>query len=328
MKKINDDLKNDNCLPLYFVYGNEKYLLNNVKNKFISKFSNQFELKSYIFDEDNFDINDCINKININPFLSTKKLLVFENVNLFNKDVDEVFYTSINNNLEINTILFLEDNYDIKKNKKNNLYKLVEQYGYVLNINNQAENILIKYVEKKLNQNKISYNELTIKYFLQKVGNDLFNISNELDKLISYVEEKKILDKEDIDLLTSDVINNNVWDLIAAINNKNVNLVLKIYSNLLYLNEKAESIFNSVKYNYKQLINIKYLLLRNRTLNEIIEMEKLERIPRFVVQNIIKLAKSIDFDFLFDKINKISYLTKDYKTGMIDKDLAAILLII
>lgn len=325
MQKLNADLKNNNLLPAYLLHGQEDFLLKYFKKEFIKKFDDEFGMNLSIFNDDNFNIDDAVDRITTNPFFADKKLIVFDNINIFDKDIDEKFINAINLGMNVNVILFIM-NADLKI-KKNNLYKLIEEIGYILNIDYQTEENLIKYILKKIKPYNKQIDKKTASYLIAKVGTDLYTISNELDKIISYAYDLDVIDKKHIDAIATTNVNNNIWDLINAINNNNTKQVVDLYSKLISLNETSESIFNSIRFNYKRLMNVKDLVDKNKTLNEIIEKENL-KLPRFVVSKIIDIARNTDNNFLYKKISNISKYTKLYKTGDIDNNLAVELLLV
>ena len=323
MKKINEDIKNNNILPFYLIYSEEDYLLTDIKNKFIKKFDDGYDLNLSIYNDNNYKIEELMDKINTNPFFADKKLIVIEKIGLFNADVPDEFINALQNGAAVNVILFVESN----EIKKNNLYEFIKDNGYVSNLNITSEDIN-KFIIKKLKKENIQISQSNANYNIDRTGNELYNVTNEVDKLISFLDGREVVEKKDIDDIITVNVDNTVWDLINAINNSNTKLVFEMYSRLILLNVANESIFSSVKYNYRQLLNVKDLVDRKKTTQEIIENEKMFKLPKFVVQKIIGIARNTDINFLYHKIDRLSELTKSYKTGDISNDLAVELLLV
>ena len=323
MKKINEDIKNNNILPFYLIYSEEDYLLTDIKNKFIKKFDDGYDLNLSIYNDNNYKIEELMDKINTNPFFADKKLIVIEKIGLFNADVPDEFINALQNGAAVNVILFVESN----EIKKNNLYEFIKDNGYVSNLNITSEDIN-KFIIKKLKKENIQISPSNANYIIDRTGNELYNVTNEVDKLISFLDGREVVEKKDIDDIITVNVDNTVWDLINAINNSNTKLVFEMYSRLILLNVTNESIFSSVKYNYRQLLNVKDLVDKKKTTQEIIENEKMFKLPKFVVQKIIGIARNTDINFLYHKIDRLSELTKSYKTGDISNDLAVELLLV
>ena len=67
--------------------------------------------------------------------------------------------------------------------------------------------------------------------------NNLYIITSELDKLFIY-KDNKVITKDDIKVVTSRIINTNIFDLIDSIVRKNIDKALELYDDLLVVNEE------------------------------------------------------------------------------------------
>ena len=59
-----------------------------------------------------------------------------------------------------------------------------------------------------------------MEYFLGKTGDDMENITSELDKVISYTLGRDIITEEDIDAVCITQVTNKIFDMITAIANR------------------------------------------------------------------------------------------------------------
>ena len=83
-------------------------------------------------------------------------------------------------------------------------------------------------------------------YFLQKVGDDMFQIKNETDiKLIADVGEKEEITKEDIDAITSGEVQDKIFDLVDAIARGNKPAALGYYNDLITFKRTTNAYFIS-----------------------------------------------------------------------------------
>ena len=58
---------------------------------------------------------------------------------------------------------------------------------------------------------------MDINIFINRVGNNIDNIKNELDKLMLYKINDKVINNSDIMLLTEENTDNSVYDLVSAL---------------------------------------------------------------------------------------------------------------
>ena len=155
----------------------------------------------------------------------------------------------------------------ITTNKLNNRLKLT---SLVLD---KFRHIKVKEISPSLflkdNIKGYKMDNITINYFLNKVGKDFNMIYEELNKLKSYKLDDKIITKEDIDLVTNQNIEASIFDLIDAIIRKDkVKSYVKVLSNLsdfeiskmLDTKEYPVKLARGKGYSYKknELLNLLY----------------------------------------------------------------------
>ena len=64
---------------------------------------------------------------------------------------------------------------------------------------NQTEKVLLRWIAALLGKEKKQIRENNARYFLQKTGDDMFQIKNEIDKLIAYAGDREEITQADID---------------------------------------------------------------------------------------------------------------------------------
>ena len=95
-----------------------------------------------------------------------------------------------------------------------------------------------------------------MRFFLERVGDDMFQIKNETDKLISYVGERPEITREDIEAITSGEVQNKIFDLVAAIAEGNKRQALAYYDDLILLKEPPMRILFLIVRQYRILLLI------------------------------------------------------------------------
>ncbi len=77
----------------------------------------------------------------------------------------------------------------------------------------------------------------TMRSFLYRCGSDMYTLKNELEKLISYVGERKEITIHDLEQLTSSQTTNQIFVMLEAIARKQREKVLTLYYDLIELRE-------------------------------------------------------------------------------------------
>lgn len=320
IKIIKDDIKNNKLMPYYLFFGEETYLINDIKQSIIKHFNNSNNMNISIYNDNNFDEKKIKEKLSQYGLFQEKKIIIFENLNLFDiklKRINDSIYNKLTENTDNNIIIFIENNVD----KRNKLYKfLQENKAIILEINELPENIIIKFIQEKINkENKKFENENLLLYFLTLVGSNIYNIKNEIDKLLLYTNNKSIITNEVIDNITSIQIEEKIFKMIEMINNKNYNMALKLYSDLLYNKVPIELIIYNLKRNYLHILKIKSMKKENKTLSYMVDNLKLQQ---WQVNNIINFEKKYTENDIINKIETITDIDTKLKTGRLNREIA------
>ena len=182
---------------MYLFYGIEKYLIEEEIKKMSSSI-NELNIIKYNLEETN--LKDIIEDACTVSLFSDKKLIIVENAYIFTGTVNkklpiqdtkilEEYYQHINPDSDI---IFIVDKDKIDTRKKiTSLMKekgVIKEFNKVLNLNN--------FILEKFKPYKIS-NNLT-KLFLDRVGNHLDIITNEIEKIKTYKGDNLEITENDI----------------------------------------------------------------------------------------------------------------------------------
>lgn len=330
IKRIKDNIKKDNFVPYYLIYGEEGYLINDLKKTIIDHFDKMSNINISVFNEDNYDEIKIKEKLSQFGFLTEKKIIIFENLNLFDiKSKHSTFIDLIDYINDDNIIIFIEYNKDKVDNKKNKsaidkrckLYKvLTEKDNFeIIECNNLSFNNLTKYINDRLYNVKKKFDkEDNLRYFIELVGNDLYNIKNEIDKLIYYTEDRYLITKEDIDNITSSVSEEKIYQMIDMINEKDFANALKLYSTLVYNNTAIELIIGIMKKNYLNMYKVKAMIAEGKSFKDIANNLSIED---WRVNKIVSSVRNFSDEYILKKINLLIDIDKKLKTGRLNRDI-------
>jgi DNA polymerase-3 subunit delta len=221
---------------IYLLYGEEPYLIEE-EIKIIASSVLEPSEKAIKYDMTEDDLSNALEDLNTTSLFGNSKVIVCNNCyfltsksNDIEQDVSELTMLL---DKELDSILILTVDYKLDERKK--VVKELLKKSNIKCFGKLKEYELINFIEKKFNEYKIDIN--VIKYFLSYVGSDLGIIMSEIEKLKLYKEEK-IITIEDIDNISSKALNDNIFDLVDAVVNKDVNRALSIYDDLIILNEE------------------------------------------------------------------------------------------
>ena len=168
----------------YLIYGVDKYLIDKEIDKIIKK--NKIDNNSiirYSLNEDSID--NILEDANTFNLFSDTKLIIVNDANIFTSSNDiltDKIINYLNNYNDKSYLVFtlLSDKIDNRKK----ITKVMSDKGNVIDLN--KKDIDTNYIISYLKENGYQINMSDARMILNKVGNNLFSINNELDKLMLF----------------------------------------------------------------------------------------------------------------------------------------------
>lgn len=301
---------------IYLIYGDEEYFINNEINNLKSKYSD-YDIITYDMVESN--ISDAIEDASMISLFSSNKLIICYNCYFLTSvkcDIDHNVDLLISYmKTDSDSILVLIVNSEIDNRKK--VVKELNNFN-VIKCNKLKEYEIISFIKDYCKNNGFKIEDAAIKVFLNKLIDNLYIITNELDKLFLYKNDK-LITKSDIDLVTSKMININIFDLVNSIVDKKIDESLRLYDELLLINEEEIKLIVTLANQFRLIYQVKTMLKSGYS--EIDISKKLDIHPYR-----IKIANSvnINLDDCLRYIKDLSILDEEIKTGKIDKKMGFI----
>lgn len=306
---------------IVFLFGQDTYRsyqeLKKIFEHYKKNQKKEVDLKILDLKEKNFE--DFKTEISFSSVFAEKKLIVLKNV-FSNRAFQEKFLREIECFSKAKeTILFYEEG-DIKEKS---FFQAVKKHGKWQEFQPLEDWSLKVWIKRELKKLGAEIEEEALRKLIEFVGNDLWQISNEMKKLVNYTNGK-IIKKEEIELLVRPKIERDIFRALEAIAGKDKKTALKLIKNHLARGEKVSYLLAMIKYQFKNLLIIKDLLERKTSFQII--LKKLQ-IPRFVFQKNLALAKKFTLSQLKNIYRKIFKGDLAIKTGKIDPETVLDLLI-
>ena len=298
---------------IYLIYGDEDYFINLEIEKLKKKYSS-YDIVKYDMLESN--IKDAVEDASMISLFSSNKLILCYNCTFLTTikcDIDHKTDDLLKyiNNPNIDSIVVLLVNSELLDNRK----KIVKELSKsnVIKCNKLKNYELDSFIKNYCKDNLFTIDSDAINLFKEKLSDNLFIITSELNKLFIYKDNNKIT-KEDIKIVTSTMINSDIFDLINAIINKNLDKALELYDDLLKINEEEIKLIITLANQFRLIYQVKTMYKMGFSENDIVS--KLGVHPYRV-----KLSNNVDInlDECTFYLKKLSVLDEEIKTGKIDK---------
>ncbi|MBR1742827.1 MAG: DNA polymerase III subunit delta [Lachnospiraceae bacterium] len=251
-KDIEKDIKEHSFHSVYLIYGEEGYLVRKyrelLKNAVLGS---EDEMNYSYFQGKGIDLAEVRDIGSTLPFFSDYRFLFMEETG-FCKTASDV--TEILEGLPESTIvLFVEKEVD----KRNKLYKYIAKNGLVSEMKAMSEKETLQFIAAELGKGKKRIKESTAKYLYGQVNSSLFNLRNELQKLIAYSGDRVEVTQEDIDAICCKEVTDHMFQMLDAVAEGDSRRTLHFYRELLVLQEEPLKILNLLFRHCNILLQIK-----------------------------------------------------------------------
>lgn len=275
-------------------------------------------LNNIEYDDNNkiiYDMNvnsfmDVIEEVSMVSLFSSIKVIIVNNFSLDKINDGELDYLEkyINSNNKDGYIILISDKVDARKKS----YKVFKDNFKIIEVNKIDNNNILDYIVNKVKDSKFKIDMINIEYFLSKVGNDINNINNELEKLFIYKEDSKVITREDIDMLVFDNIDNVIYEFTNAILDCDYDKVKIMYDKFMLDNVSLDYLLSTIAGSFRNSLIIKLLYNKNMSYFDI---GKIIGKKEYYVKKMIDRLYRYSIDDISNYINKLAIIDREFKSG-------------
>ena len=245
---------------IFFFYGEDSFRshqkIKTIADKFKTNVGGDGHNVEYL-DGDTLKIEDFYNSVRSGGFLVEKKLIIIRDIfsNKKLKDIqDEIikFLKTQKDTVEENYIIFYQSG---KADARGKLYKALKKFKFTEEFNILPTPKLISWIKKKVENNKKEITTQAINLLLTYIGNNLWQLNQEINKLSNYCEKE--IKEDDIKKLVHAKTDDNIFNLVDAIGNKNKKLSLSLIEEQLDSGIAIQYIITMIIRQFRLIIKVK-----------------------------------------------------------------------
>lgn len=321
MKSLNEDIKTGSFKQVYLLFGEEEYLKNQYKNRLHRAILSEDDTMNFSsFEGKGVDVRQIIDQAETLPFFADHRMILIEQSGFFKNASPEL--AEYIPQIPAETILvFVEKDVD----KRGKLYKAVQKKGRAVELGRQDEKTLQAWVLGMLKKEKRTITRDALTLFLEKSGNDMENIANELEKLLTYTHGKDAVEYADVEEICTVTTESRVFDMIRAVAEKKQKQALDLYYDLLSLKEPPMRILFLIARQFNQMMQVKDLRERGYGASEIASKAG---IAPFIVKKSLAQSAQFEIDELYRAVKDCVEAEEAVKTGRLGDSLAVEMVIV
>ena len=254
---------------LYLICGDEEYLKLEKKNELLKRFDVEGSLNFNEFRGREQDINEIRVLSETMPFMQDHRVILLEETGWFKGASGEEAPELLSSLCASTVMIFVENETDAA----NKLYKLIRDRGEIYKFvkteslsykEAEAQQARIRdSVKKMLQKEERSISSRSLNRLLGLTGYDLFNVKNELEKLITYTYGREAgaeITDGDIDAICSKNISEKVFDMLSAKLEGNTVRALMLFEEMLSIKTAPMKVLVMLEKQFNQVYMLKELL--------------------------------------------------------------------
>ena len=213
MAVINQHIKTGEFAKIYLLYGEERYLVNQYRDKLLSALTDKDDNLNFMkFAGNGIDTSELLAFCNEMPFFADRRVVLVENSGLF-KSSNEDFAKKLVEIEDTSVAIFVEMDVDTRYK----LFKAVDKNGEALDFATPDEKMMVTWVKSLFRADGVATTDTAIYKIIEAANMDMNCIKNEVDKMISYAGDTKQVSEHDVDLLCSQDAESKVYQMIDFI---------------------------------------------------------------------------------------------------------------
>lgn len=323
--KLKQDVQAGRVAPVYFMYGTELFLMEDLIQDILSVTLSDEErdmnVSSYSLTD--VPIETALEEAETVPFFGSKRVVILKDAALFTSqkldvehDVKRLEQYILNPVPE--TVLLIMAPYE-KLDERKKITKLIKKESIVLEAKPLDEGEAKAWLSSLASELQVEVDEKAIDTLLGMTGLRLTQLASEMNKLALYVGEGGIIRSEDVTLLVAKTLDQNIFDLIDFAINQRTHQALSLYHELLKQKEEPLKLLALLTRQFRIMYQVKELGRRGYTPNQ---MAKPLKIHPYVAKLAGKKAASMSDQLLYSLIEKAADTEFAIKSGKVDKVLA------
>ncbi|WP_064092420.1 DNA polymerase III subunit delta [Rossellomorea aquimaris] len=312
--------------PIYLVYGNESFLINETKQRIVSAAISEeemdFNFSSYDLEETPIEV--AIEDAETFPFMGERRVVVLQN---------PVFLTAEKTKEKVEhnvkrfeqyiqspapyTILIITAHYE-KLDERKKMTKALKKQSEVVEAKKLNEYELKSWVRERAASHAVQIDEDAVDLLLTLAGTNLMMLTQELDKLSLYASDTNRIDVDVVEKLTARSLEQNIFSLVDKVVHRRIDEALRIYYDLLKQNEEPLKILSILAGQFRLIYGVKELSRRGYGQQKIATSLK---VHPFRVKLAAGQAKHFNDSQLADIMEMLSQGDYEIKTGKLKKEL-------
>ena len=282
---MKEAVKRETIPPLVLITGEEEFLvaehLKKIRDQLIDPGLADFNYN--LFFGSFLEMEEVLNVVQTFPVFSEKRLVIIREAELIPSKELEKLVPYLNNPLPSTCLVVVAEKADMRKG----FFIRFKEKGKLISCSKLYENQVGPWIRNFLRDSSLEIEEPALLFLKTEMGSDLSKLSVEIEKLRSYIGERKKITFQDCDAITRGHRSFSVFDLVNAVGNKNQPQAMTFLASLLGDGEQPLVLLAMLVRHFRSLLKLGEC---KRSGFSRMEVSKSLGIPEFFLSEIYKHA--------------------------------------
>lgn len=331
-KELTQAIKKNALQAVYLIHGEEQYLTEYALKQLHETCVNPaYEDFNYSVIDAEVESGDALfNALETLPFFEERKYIIVRNAPYFKAQgnpLSDAETERLVNYLKApyssNCLIFVTE---AKLDKRKKTTKAIQKSGVVIEMKKLTSKELGRWISKKLKTDQKEILSTDLNYLVSVLGyldknsdKNLYDLDNELRKLVAAVGVKTRIERSDIDAVIEKPVENNIFLMVDATAEKNPKIAFQVLNQLLLNGEAEIKILFMITRHFKLLNRVKVMLDKGYTTMAIAPEIGL---PQFIAKNYVKQASKFSLKRIQTILMACASYDRRIKTGKMSADVA------
>jgi len=298
---------------IIFLYGKDTYRLQQklreIEEEYKKVHKNGLNLEKIETDQTEF--REFWDKLRQTSMFIKKKLFILENL-FESPEFKKEFFKKIKEIAKSEDVVVVFQKGEIKKSDR--FFSTLQKYAKSQEFKSLSAQQLKDWVKKEFEKQGIKVSDKIVELLLEFVGNDLWQLSNEIKTLSLYKSKEKVVEISDIKKMVRPKIETAIFETIDTLAQGNKKKALRLLQNHLDKGDSPFYLLKMINFQFRNLLIAAALREEGKTLNDLLRLNMLHP---YVAQKSWSAAAGFSLSQLKKIYQRIFEADLNIKTGKI-----------
>ena len=318
MKELKADIKKRDFKRIYLLFGEERFLVHHyaksIKEAAVDIGMSQMNIEVYTGKA--CAVNAAIEAAQTTAFMSDYRIVVMDDTGLFatgRKADSENLAAFLPDIPDTTIVLCLETDVD----KRGKLYKKTAELGRAIEFKRLPAKQLTDWMDKLFANDGKRLSPEAARMLIDNTAGDMQLLHNEAQKIAAYTKGE-VIERSDVEAVCVKSLDTRIFELVAAIGNKDSRHALEIFNNMLLMKESPIMILSMIARQLRIILQCS-CLAEEHTPNEIAATLGLRE---YAVSGYLRQSRNFTKEQLLQALKSVLDADFGIKTGKIGDKLA------